>query len=329
MKRFRKAKRLVQTARLQNSKAAAHRRPIKPNTVLYETYSGNGVTCHPEAIFQQLLREPDMQHLEHIWVLNDFERFPAVLRRYAGRRNVRFVKYQSLAYYRALSTSKYLINNVTFPNQFSKREGQVYIGTWHGVPLKKMGYHVEGHAADAKNIVRNFLAADYLLSAGPKMTELMYLDAFKMANIYEGAILEIGNPRVDRQSDPVNSRNELDEWMAAAGLAVDDRNIILYAPTWKGASYFNPANDAANLQATIEELERRIDTSRHRVLLKAHQVVAEAVSRNTTLGDRLIPNEVPTNVVLGASSMLITDYSSIFYDFVASGRPVFFYTPDF
>lgn len=302
--------------------------PIVKNSILYEAFSGNGVTCSPEALFRYMLAQEDLQHLKHIWVLNDFERYRRNIDEFEKAPNVSFVLYGSLEYFKVLATSQFLINNVTFPTQFVKRDEQIYINTWHGVPLKKMGYDINGRAADCKNIVRNFLATDYLLSSSTAMTERMYMQAFKLVNIYNGAIIEEGSPRTDRQYSFADSWAELQSALEVNGIPVDDRKIILYAPTWKGESYFSPHNDGANLRALVRQLEAQVDTSEYRVLVKAHQVVSDGLSMNEELSRYLVPNSVPTNIVLGSAAMLITDYSSIFYDFLALDRPVLFYIPD-
>lgn len=286
------------------------------------------MTCSPEALFRHMLGQADLVALRHIWVLNDFNRYRSVIDEFSDRSNVTFVVYGSLAYYKALATSQYLINNVTFPTQFVKREGQTYVNTWHGVPLKKMGYDISGRAMDSRNVVRNFLATDYLLSSSAAMTKRIYVDAYKLSNVFNGAIIEEGSPRTDRQHSSMSAKQELRTSLRNSGIDLGDKQVILYAPTWKGESYFSPLNDAANLLTLVKNLESRIDTSKFQVLVKAHQVISEGLSSDSDLSPYLIPNSVPTNVVLGASAILITDYSSIFYDFLSLGRPIIFYIPD-
>ena len=63
---------------------------------------------------------------------------------FAENPRVRFVEIRSPEYFKALATSKYLMNNSTFPQEFAKRPEQVYLNTWHGVPLKHMGYDMPG-----------------------------------------------------------------------------------------------------------------------------------------------------------------------------------------
>ncbi|EMY35718.1 teichoic acid synthase [Arthrobacter crystallopoietes BAB-32] len=319
-----KAKKAVAT----ELSARARRQPIRRGTVLYESFSGNGMLCNPEAVFQSLLDNPEYAHLQHIWVLSSLQDYEGTIKRYAGNRNVRFVRYGSTEYYDALATSEYLFNNATFPWQFSKRRGQTYINTWHGTPLKKMGYHIEGGGPDTRNIIRNFVQADYLVSANSFMTEQMYLDGYKLRNLYRGKILETGYPRIDRQNLSETQKVGLYEVLSQHGIHDDGREVILYAPTWKGDSFYEPSNDAAILHRTIVDLEKKIDTTRYRILLKIHQVVYKAASKNRDLAGYLVPNDIPTNTILGITDILVTDYSSIFYDFLATGRPVLFHIPD-
>ncbi|MCY7404719.1 MAG: CDP-glycerol glycerophosphotransferase family protein [Cryobacterium sp.] len=304
------------------------RRPVDPNLVLYESFAGNGMLCNPEAIFRGLRAAPDFTHLKHVWVLANNHDNLSVTREFAGDSSVRFVRPQSLAYYRALATSGYLINNATFPAQFSKRIEQVYLNTWHGTPLKRMGYDIGDRAARVGNVVRNFLLADYLLAANRFMTEQMYETGHRLHNIYRGHIIEEGYPRIDRQFVDSSGVAAITERLEATGLPIGGRKIILYAPTWKGESFARPSDDAAELLRRVTELEALIDTKRYVVLLKIHQVVYKFAAERTEFSGRLVPNEIPTNAVLAATEILVTDYSSTFFDFLSTGRPIAFLTPD-
>jgi len=113
-----------------------------------------------------------------------------------------------------------------------------------------------------------------------------------------------------------------------AGLDLRGRRIVLYAPTWKGGSFSRPADDARELFDTVQGLQARLGRDEYVVLLKTHQVVHRFSATNPALARVLVPNDIPTNTVLGLSDILITDYSSIFFDFLASDRPIVFYTPD-
>lgn len=306
----------------------ALRMPIRSHTVLYQAYAGRDITCHPEAIFQHLRRSPDLAHLKHVWVLADEDRVEAAQRQFADVTNLEFVVYGGPAYQRTLATAKYLVNNVTFPRQFVKRRGQVYVNTWHGTPLKAMGLDIHERRYDARNILRNFLAVDYFIAENEFTAERMFLDAFKMRNIYNGQIVVEGSARTDRQVLDGTERAAMLEQLAAAGIHVGGRRIVLYAPTWRGANYFAPTDDPAMLAEVIQHLSDTLDPERFIVLLKPHQVVSEALATSGMLPGQLVPNSIPTNPLLGLTDLLISDYSSIFVDFLATGRPLVFHVPD-
>jgi CDP-glycerol glycerophosphotransferase len=301
---------------------------VQATTVFYESFAGNGMLCNPEAIFRALLTDPEFSQLTHVWALTNKSENRSVVSEFADNPRVQFVRPGSSGYYKALATSGYLINNATFPPEFGKRDGQVYLNTWHGTPLKKMGYDIGDPASRVGNVIRNFLNADYLLSNSEFMTEQMYEGAHRLRQIYRGRIIEEGYPRIDRQFMSASEQDSTRDRLKHAGLAIDDRRIILYAPTWKGTNFNRPEDDANELIERVAELSSLIDTDRYVVLLKTHQVVHRFAARRPEITGYLVPNEIPTNSVLGVADILVTDYSSIFFDFLATGRPIVFLTPD-
>ena len=308
--------------------AGWRRQPVEPRTVLYEAFAGNGVLDNPEAIFRYLLTQPDMADLTHVWALADPEAHPEVQAEFAGNERVRFVRSGTAGYYKALATAKYLINNATFQQRFAKRPEQVYLNTWHGVPLKHMGVDMPGGGPESRNITRNFLNADYLLSANAHMTDTMYRQAYRMQGIFRGAVIEEGQPRTDRMHEAANDPAAARRLLESRGVAVGDRQVVLFAPTWRGESFMRPWVNAAQLLATVRDLQESLDPERYVVLLKVHQVIYEAVRNRVKGAGFLVPNSVPTNLVLGVTDVLVTDYSSIFFDFVPTGRPVVHFVPD-
>ncbi len=323
----------VQAAENWARRAASHeglawsrRLPIRPDTVLYESFSGNGALCNPEAIFRGLLAAPDMQHLNHIWAVNGEAGYESTIAEFADDRRVKFVRLGSNAYNRAMATAKYLVNNATFPHSFAKREGQIYLNTWHGTPLKAMGYDVPGEAVLTRNVARNFLACDYLLAPNDA-TASMYIDAYRMVNVFQGKLICEGTPRIDRQFASEKEKDDVRAQLRTAGVELPaGRPIVLYAPTWKG-DFYGPTNDVKQLRHRVRQLRARLGDG-YTVLLKIHQQVYQFAGRHKDLRPMLVPNELPTNAVLAVADVVVTDYSSLYTDFLATGRPVVFFAPD-
>ena len=325
--RIRRQARKLKRAAEYDRHAYWRKQPVRPGTVLYESFSGNGALCNPEAIFRGLIADPEFAGFEHVWALAERDSAPELASEFANDPRVTFVRYRSGAYYKALATSQYLVNNATFPAEFSKRPGQVYLNTWHGTPLKQMGFDMPGGALDSANTLRNFLAADFLLAANDFMAERMYEDAYRLRNVYAGRIIIEGYPRIDRQRLDSPGIGRVRAALERAGAELDGRGIVLYAPTWHGETFGRPEDDVDQLIVDVQRLQRELGPD-YVVLLKTHQIVHGFAASRPELRRILAPNSLPTNVILGVCEGLITDYSSIFFDYLATGKPIVFYTPD-
>src|SRR5699024_9607378 len=105
--------------------------PLQEDTAFFESHMGKGKTDSPKAIADELaLVAP---HVKRVWSLvNPDAR--------AAKEEGKQVKRGHFSYFYHLATAKYIIDNQSLPRYFVKRPGQVYLQTWHGIPLKKMGF---------------------------------------------------------------------------------------------------------------------------------------------------------------------------------------------
>lgn len=299
---------------------------IKEKTIMYEAFFGRGITCNPGELFKFLLNDSRFSDWEHIWSLEESEFRDDIIAQYSQYDNVKFVVPFTKEYFDALSSAKYLINNSTWQNYFSKKEGQVVVNTWHGIPLKSMAYDAATSDNRPDNTVRNFLFSDYVISPVEFTTD-NFKTAFKLDGIFEGKIIEAGYPRIDATFN--SSRQNLKKELEKYGVEYDDnKKLILYAPTWKGNNFSSPDITIGEYDKILDTINSHIDTDEYQVLFKPHQIVYKTMVQNGVVKKEYIPAQINTNVLLGATDVLISDYSSIFFDFLVTGRPIYFYVPD-
>ena len=305
---------------------AYKRQKVNENKILYESYWGRGMIDNPYAIFLELMSRDKYQKFTHIWVLDDFEKNGPVLQKYQNNPQVQFVLFGSQEYLNALASAKYLINNTTFPHYFVKKQEQIYMNTWHGTPLKSMGYDVPDGSSSSANTIRNFLHADYLLSANRLMTK-MYLKSYKLEGILPGQIIEEGQPRNDLLIR--GEKEPLYEKLRQYGISIEkEKKIILYAPTWREAREGGLKINPDELIHVKEKLEENIDTNEYQILIKPHQYVYQQLKDREEYRNLLIPAAMDANELMVLTDILISDYSSIFLDYMVLDRPILFYVPD-
>ncbi|MBS4195715.1 CDP-glycerol glycerophosphotransferase family protein [Lederbergia citri] len=298
---------------------------VKKKTILYESRDGNSMTDSPYAMFKYMVGNPEFRHYMHIWSIQDFKAVSSAISKYQNYYNVKFVKRNSKEYLKYLATCEYLINNSTFQNFVIPKKEQIYINTWHGTPLKLMGYDIPGNPVHSQNVVRNFLSTDYILSPNAHTTKI-FTDSYKLNGLYPGTIIEEGYPRIDLtlNTDP----DEMKQRLRSYGLSIDDqKQNILYAPTWKGTNVAKVNNDVHHIVADMNDLEFKMG-HKYNILVKVHPYLYKEASKHSALRNRLVPDFVDTNELLSMVDLLVTDYSSIFFDFLVTDKPILFYTWD-
>ena len=282
--------------------------PVCQDVVLFESWRGQ-FSDNPRAISEELhRREADLQH---VWVID-----PALGLELPDW--VVPVAPESRRHLAMMGRARYLVANGTVLGFHRKRRGTTFVQTWHGTPLKKIGFHTRRSRSRtarqaAKTLAQNIPNWDLLLSPNRFSTPILR-DAFK----YSGPILETGYPRTDLLLAPGADalRERVRERL---GIAPDQR-AVLYAPTFRDDERFAWETD---LQRVAGELG---DT--HVVLLRLHHIDAGQL----TLGEGALFRDVsryPDNRELYlAADVLVTDYSSVMFDFAVTRKPMLFYAPD-
>ncbi len=300
---------------------------IKEKTILWEAFDGRGILDNPKALFEAMLADPDFKDWKHIWVLDDFKNHEETFKRFKGIRNLSFVTLESAKQIYLLATARVIVHNSARQRFFVKREGQIYIETWHGVPLKTLGRCAKDlNLTSLTYSIRSLLQANYLVSACPFLSQVYKRD-FCLGNLFSGKILEVGYPRLDTITH--SNKDEVLANLVRAGITIDPKKkILLYAPTWRGAAYATPDTAIEPYLEVKRTLEKILDLAQWQVLIKPHQIVYKAAREQFKDIDCMVPATIDANEVLAITDVLVSDFSSIFYDFLLTKRPIVFYIPD-
>ena len=305
----------IARARLRKASLERHyrsrlRQPLDPELAVYAAYWFRGYSCNPRAIYERAGEL--VPNVRGVWVVRKGATVPP---------GVEHVVSGTPEYFDLIARAGYLVNNVNFPNHLVKREGSVHVMTHHGTPLKRMGLdlryaHHASRRHDFAALLERARRWDFSVSSNRHSTliwERVYPVPFET--------LEVGYPRNDAlanatEEDAQRLRSEL-------GIA-PGQTAVLYAPTHREyRSGYEPALDLGRLAAGLGD--------DHVVLARQHYFYdADPLVRELHRAGRLldVASHASVEELCIASDVLLTDYSSIMFDYAVLDRPIVIHAPD-
>lgn len=290
---------------------------IDNNLVFFESFFGKAYSGNPKYIYEKMLEMGLDKKYKFVWAYSGEDKDiipgnPIIVERY-----------EPGDYYKYLAQAKYWVNNIIFPVH-KKRSKTVYLQTWHGTPLKKLGFDIaiDGPEVAARN---NFYKEsrnwDYMISSNPYSSKI-----FKRAFKFNRDIIEVGYPANDIF---FKDNNELIKNLKSKYNIPEDKKIILYAPTWKDDEQVASWKHYFNLEIDLKRLYEEFN-DKYVVLLKMHHLVSEKLVIDDQLENFVFDlsghDDIQELYLL--SDLLITDYSSVFFDYAHLKRPILFFVPD-
>jgi CDP-glycerol glycerophosphotransferase len=305
--RTERAQRMIRTA--YRTDAASRR----SRTVLYECFYGRSVGCHPRALFEDLqLRLPD--DVEHVFVTQ-----PGFLHAPVGAATV---QRWTRRYHELLATAPLVISNCELHPTFARAPFQTVVQTWHGTPLKRIGLDIERlhlRNQDYQSGLAHQSAQWSMMLSPTADTDEIFPRAFG----YSGMILPIGSPRNDRIVDvDLSERRRI---RSGLGLAHDEV-AVLFAPTFRDNAH-SDAGYVATPQCDLSAVLSALPDST-RVLFRAHSNIRSA---DVPWSDERVINvsdyQDAQDLII-AGDVLVTDYSSLMFDWALTDKPIVLYAPD-
>lgn len=297
----------------------AIKKPIEANKVLFASYFGANISDNIFYMVKDLLKQNS--NLQIYVVSNNIKRDRRFIE--FNKMNVKLVKLYSKEYIELLATAKFLICNSRFPSFFSKRVGQVYLNTWHGTPLKTLGKRMKKGIKDLGNNQSNFLMCDYLLYPN-EYTKKHMMEDFFLNELYTGKVITCGYPRNSVFFDEENTSKIKNK------LNINDKKLFAYMPTWRGNTL--NTSDVKKYELEVKKILEEIDLNLNDdviLFVKLHQVVMNKIKLSNYKHIRPFHPLYDTYEFLNIMDCLITDYSSVFFDFSNKNKKIILFTYDF
>lgn len=301
--------------------------PIDSHMILFISFHGRGYSDNPMALHQYLINRPEYKDYKLIYAIKKHKK-----KNLSIPGNTKVIEYFSIPYFFYLARAKYWFVNCKLPKYVLKKDNQVYLQTWHGTPLKKLahdidvpddttfyrsGMNFEEMANTYDNDVSKY---NYMISPSHFTTEV-FQTAFQ---INKERLIETGYPRNDilsnyTKEDIVRIKQQMH--------LPSDKKIILYAPTWRDNS-FNMQGYTFNLEVNFKKWYEILKED-YIVIFKPHYLIVNDFDL-TGLEDFVyyVDPIVDISSLYLISDLLITDYSSVFFDYAILKRPIYFYMYD-
>ena len=225
-------------------------------------------------------------------------------------------------YARILAVAGFIFANAGVPIFFSKRPGQVYMQTWHGTPLKTLGKKMRLGIDTLYQAQHGFLQADYLTQPN-EFTKNIIMNDYNLERLYTGKVVMAGYPR-----NSVFLRPEQGEALRRAR-GLEDKHVFIYMPTWRGTSWNDKivSDYAEAVRLIFEELDGYL-TDDDIFYVRFHPILRDSVKLESYRHILPFPKDVEPYEFISCSDVLVTDYSSIFFDFSLTKKPVILFTYD-
>lgn len=292
------------------TKAQLVTQPTKKSLILLESFLGTRLDCNPRAIYEYL-RATYPNRYSYVWVAQNPTAWPELTTRF----DTSVIQYRSQQHRRIACLASVLITNSPRSNDLPARKDQLQIQTWHGGGCyKKVGIATDRGLPVSRFMTQSqFSRYNYFVSSSRFFTD----EVIRKQYAYSGEVIEQGMPRNDRLV--TNDPSERLRIRKSLGLDSMDY-LVLFVPTWRDFSDDIPQIDVGVVRNAFESLSNKKITLGQR---------GHYFSGFSGEGfDRDFSDYRDMQGLLLACDAIISDYSSVIWDFSFTYRPCFLFTPD-
>ena len=301
---------------------------VDEHMILFSTFNGKSYSDSPKAIYKYMKNNKQYSDYKFVWAFKEPDKYKYL----EENNNTKVIRQGTKQYEQYMSKSKYWIFNYRAADHQYPRKDQIFVQCWHGTPLKRLGYDLDNpdNVLNTKKEIRNKYRIDakkfkYLLSPSKFATE-KFISAWNLKEIgKEDCIIEQGYPR----NDFLINHTKDDIQKIKDKLKINtNRKIILYAPTWRDNQHQSGIGYTYKTQVDFDMLQRELGQD-YIILFRAHYLVANEFDLKKHEGFIYdVSNVDDINELYVISDILITDYSSVFFDYANLKRPIIYYMYD-
>ncbi len=296
--------------------------PIDEKLVLLEGGQGSNINGNMFSMLKELKTNPRWNDYKCAFVVTE-DTIEKAKKRMAfyGFEDVILSVRNSKAYLKHLATAKYVMTDNSFPPYFNKRGEQIFFNTWHGTPLKTLGKANKSSLSSLGNVQKNYVMSDYALFPN-EFTRNVFMDDYYLRDIYKGKSLIANYPRNYIFYD-AHAGVEMKKRLGYEG-----KKVYAYMPTWRDAA--NDMQKAASIKETeaiLREFDKKLDDSSV-LLVNLHFLLSSEINCDKYKHIEYFSSDYDTYEILNCCDGLITDYSSVFFDFAITGKQVILFAYD-
>lgn len=305
--------------------------PVNKKMVIFEAFMGLKYADSPKAIYEYMISCPDYKDFTFVWCFKDrcMDEFLFL----EENKQTVLVLWGSDEYYRYYAQAKYWFTNSRLLTSIQPKDEQVYVQCWHGTPLKRLGFDLTTTAEDARNDAetvkvmyeKDAVRYTYMISPSAYCSE-KFTSAFNLKQIgKDNIMIEEGYPR----NDAIVNATEEDADRIKKQLNIpESKKVILYAPTWRENQHEFGTGYVFESPLDFDRLKEQFGDE-YVILFRAHYFISNSFDfekYHDFVIDVSTYSEINDLYII--SDILITDYSSVFFDYGVLKRPVIFYMYD-
>ena len=265
---------------------------VDDKLVLLSSYGGNQYNDSPKVLFEAMKTDPRFSGYRYIWAFEDPVKFDVP--------GAEKVKIDTLSYFKTALRAKIWITNVNIERGLHfKKKSQIYLNTWHGTGPKKGGNAVKGRRD------YDFSYVDIVCVDGKYARDEMV----NFFNARDEHLLYSGRPR----EDELYTFTQDNTTRIRAALNIPEgKKVLLYMPTWR---------EYGNLELNSELWEKAL-SDKYVMLVRAHHFAKKGI---VAPGNRFwidVSAYPDVNELYWIADILISDYSSAFFDYGLLGKPM-------